>query len=118
MLPIIAAVLGLSSKSVRRKRPGFCRFFHGLTNALLGSRRIPAPCPEAKGKQSDGFFVVHAYLAEGKGFGTNRWAPGGGALILQGAKPVRLAAGAFLLCVQKEPKYRQGGPGFPLDNPS
>ena len=46
------------------------------------------------------------------------WAPSGGALILQGAKPVRLAAGAFLLCVQKEPKYGQGGPGFPLDNPS
>ena len=32
----------------------------------------------------------------------------GGALILQGAKPVRLAAGAFLLCVQKEPKYAWG----------
>ena len=28
------------------------------------------------------------------------WPPGGGALILQGAKPVRLAAGAFLLCVR------------------
>ena len=28
------------------------------------------------------------------------WSPGGGALILQGAKPVRLAAGAFLLCVR------------------
>ena len=45
------------------------------------------------------------------------WSPSGGALILQGAKPVRLAAGAFLLCVQKEPKYGQGEPGFPLCKP-
>ena len=36
------------------------------------------------------------------------WPPNGGAEILQGAKPVRLAAGAFLLCVQKEPKYAWG----------
>ena len=50
-------------------------------------------------------------------FRSRLWSPSGGALILQGAKPVRLAAGAFLLCVQKEPKYGQGGPGFPLDKP-
>ena len=76
------------------------------------------PAPKQRENSRTVFFAIHAYLAEGKGFGTNRWAPGGGALILQGAKPVRLAAGAFLLCVQKEPKYGQGGPGFPLDNPS
>ena len=45
------------------------------------------------------------------------WSPSGGALILPDAKPVRLAAGAFLLCVQKESKYGQGGPGFPLCKP-
>ena len=40
--------------------------------------------------------------------GESLWSPNGIALILQGAKPVRLAAGAFLLCVQKEPKYAWG----------
>ena len=45
------------------------------------------------------------------------WSPNGVAKIMQGAKPVRLAAEAFLLFVQKEPKYGQGGPGFPLDKP-
>ena len=34
--------------------------------------------------------------------------PVGVAKIMQGAKPVRLAAEAFLLCVQKEPKYAWG----------
>ena len=33
------------------------------------------------------------------------WSPNGVAKIMQGAKPVRLAAEAFLLFVQKEPKY-------------
>ena len=45
------------------------------------------------------------------------WSPVGVAKIMQGAKPVRLAAEAFLLCVQKESKYGQGGLGFPLDKP-
>ena len=36
------------------------------------------------------------------------WSPKGVAENMQGAKPVRLAAGAFLLCVQKEPKYAWG----------
>ena len=45
------------------------------------------------------------------------WSPNGVAKIMQGAKPVRLAAEAFLFFVQKEPKYGQGGPGFPLDKP-
>ena len=36
------------------------------------------------------------------------WSPGGVAKIMQGAKPVRLAAEAFLLFVQKEPKYAWG----------
>ena len=49
--------------------------------------------------------------------GDSLWSPIGGASILQGAKPVRLAAGAFLLCVQKEPKYGQGELGFPICKP-
>ena len=36
------------------------------------------------------------------------WSPNGVAKIMQGAKPVRLAAEAFLLFVQKEPKYAWG----------
>ena len=36
------------------------------------------------------------------------WSPVGVAKIMQGAKPVRLAAEAFLLFVQKEPKYAWG----------
>ena len=40
--------------------------------------------------------------------GESLWSPNGIALILQGAKPVRLAAEAFLLFVQKEPKYAWG----------
>ena len=40
--------------------------------------------------------------------GDSLWSPKGVAENMQGAKPVRLAAGAFLLCVQKEPKYAWG----------
>ena len=36
------------------------------------------------------------------------WAPNGFGKIMQGAKPVRPAAEAFLLFVQKEPKYAWG----------
>ena len=36
------------------------------------------------------------------------WSPNGVAKIMQGAKPVRLAAEAFLLFVQMEPKYAWG----------
>ena len=32
-------------------------------------------------------------------YGTSLWSPGGGVMILRGAKPVRLATGAFLLLV-------------------
>ena len=41
-------------------------------------------------------------------FKPNLRSPVGVAENMQGAKPVRLAAGAFLLCVQKEPKYAWG----------
>ena len=41
-------------------------------------------------------------------FGSRWWSPNGVAKIMQGAKPVRLAAEAFLLFVQKEPKYAWG----------
>ena len=46
---------------------------------------------------------LYAYPA-----GESLWSPNGVAKIMQGAKPVRLAAVAFLLCVQKEPKYAWG----------
>ena len=46
---------------------------------------------------------LYAYPA-----GDSLWSPKGVAENMQGAKPVRLAAGAFLLCVQKEPKYAWG----------
>ena len=36
------------------------------------------------------------------------WSPNGVAKIMQGTKPIRLAAEAFLLFVQKEPKYAWG----------
>ena len=42
------------------------------------------------------------------------WSPNGVAKIMQGAKPVRLAAEAFLLFVQKEPKYAWGCAQDPL----
>ena len=46
---------------------------------------------------------LYAYPA-----GESLWSPNGVAKIMQGAKPVRLAAEAFLLFVQKEPKYAWG----------
>ena len=42
-----------------------------------GEFRHPVPKPAENSRTV--FFAIHAYLAEGKGFGTNRWAPGGGA---------------------------------------
>ena len=42
------------------------------------------PAPKQRENSRTVFFAIHAYLAEGKGFGTNRWAPGGGAGLLQG----------------------------------
>ena len=46
---------------------------------------------------------LYAYPA-----GESLWSPNGVAKIMQGAKPVRLAAEAFLLFVQKEPKHAWG----------
>ena len=45
------------------------------------------------------------------------WSPNGVAKIMQGAKPVRLAAGAFLLLLQKEAKQGKGEPSFPFCKP-
>ena len=74
----------------------------GRLKALRSRRRVTACTARRRGLP----------FAPAKGskrvFKPNLRSPVGVAENMQGAKPVRLAAGAFLLCVQKEPKYAWG----------
>ena len=77
----------------RRSRDG------GVAGTNYGNSFI-SPVGGAKSPQGDS---LYAYPAR-----ESLWSPNGVAKIMQGAKPVRLAAEAFLLFVQKEPKYAWG----------
>ena len=74
----------------------------GRLKASRSRRRVTVCTPRRRGLP----------FAPAKGskrvFKPNLRSPVGVAENMQGAKPVRLAAGAFLLCVQKEPKYAWG----------